>query len=419
MRVDSLVLNNVELLYDAILTISEQNGSSVHDIRFDNQYVELLELMNINFNIVDANMFDFIYLKRNYPVAIKNSEVEYCTDTAYAEFGEVSSETLADYGHFILDDVQPSYPKDIKAFMIPLGLQRCSIGIVLTGPSLANLIGPDPVKFFIDATGGKCVKVIENDRKVFLQPEEYNFLGDEDFKIYVVSKFVKDYYRHMLDSLLRTDLSSAYGLYTYMTSVVEDDKAFQLCTLSSPFGVVEFNIMENDTIKDILSDINEKSINMGDPNYNAKNTVFTFVMNTDISVYAKIVELLPRKCIIATEPLINIVGRDYEVENLEYPAVLDEKFELRINNKISSVVESINNIYGNRDDILKKAALLFPSEKIMYVIKLSCEDANMYLYDILSSVYDNLSYTDDLTKKILTDMSGIMGKLLATLDDTH
>jgi len=43
----------------------------------------------------------------------------------------------------------------------------------------------------------------------------------------------------------------------------------------------------------------------------------------------------------------------------------------------------------------------------------------MYLYDILSSKNENLSYTDDLSKKILTDMSRIMGKLLATLDDTH
>ena len=113
-----------------------------------------------------------------------------------------------------------------------------------------------------------------------------------------------------------------------------------------------------------------------------------------------------------------MVGTEYDVNNLEYPSSLNEEFEVRINTKLTSVVDAINNVYGGRDEILKKLALLFPSQRLKYIIKLTCEDANMYLYDLLTGESDSgdMSYVDEQVKTMLTDLSKTMGSLLAAID---
>lgn len=416
MRIVSLIPNNIELLYEIILNIQKENNCSASDIKFDNRYTELLNIINININLEDVNMYDYMLLKKKYPTVIKNTEVEYCKDAAYMQFGELSSEALADYGRFIVEDVNPKCDRDIRSFMIPLGIQTCSVSVILTGSSLGSIIGLNPVVFFAQATKNKCIKKIDEATSVFLTPDEYNFFGDDDFKNYIAQTFIRKYYEMMSDDIFKTDLNSAIGMYMYMDSALGEDGALQLCTLSNPFGIIEFLAFDVDSTKSVLNTIKEKSSLLEDKNYNAKHTSFTFMMHTDIATYCRILELLPRRCVIVTEPIINLLGRDYSVENLEYPAVLDEEFEVRVNKELTTVVGCINKLYGGADNILKKASMLFPSEKIKYMIRLTCEDANMYLYDILSADRDSISYTDALTYDILTDMSKMMGKLLGSID---
>lgn len=418
MRVESIIINNMELLYDTILMVQDQNNCSAVDVKFNNQYMELLDLITVSFNLLDVNMYNYVFLKRKYPNVIKNSEVSYCTEESLIQFGEVSSLALADYGKFINEDVNEKSNSDIRSFMLPLGLQTCSVSVVLSGVSLANLIGVNPVKFFMTATENACVKTVDETIK-FLPPNEYNFYSDDNFKKYLVTTFVNGYYKMMLDDVIKTDINSAYAIYGYMTSILPDNNiAFQLCSLSSPFGIIEFNNNENDNIKDMLKQISKNASEMEDKEYNAKHTSFTFLMNTDIASYCKIVELLPSRCVIATEPIINIVGTEYDVNNLEYPSSLNEEFEVRINTKLTSVIDAINNVYGGRDDILKKLALLFPSQRLKYIIKLTCEDANMYLYDLLTGESDSgdITYVDEQVKTMLTDLSKTMGSLLAAID---
>lgn len=379
MKVERVSLLNIDDLYEAVLR--KQNDEDYRFKQFGMNLPQLLSHMSISFSLSEVSAFEYIFLK-NYVRTLTPFEKDHSFNISYIEnnFKDIY-ETGIDPLFGLLKTI--NIDKNIDS-LLPLGIITGKTTVNLSGEGLVSVIGLDPTTFFINFKKTLNIPTqleVEN----FLDAEMKELLEDESFINYVISSFINNFYKFMMDKIMYLDpVSEAFNHSLYMDRY---RSGLKVLSLQSYDFLINFESSNNSAIFELLDKykndhLNESVVNKMD------SLKVELGMKTDLHTFFILYNILPLECFTSVESFITVNEASHMSRNIHIPRELQQVYGKRCNSRLTTLLSEINAKYSDKSNIVKKFMLTMGYAHIKYTISLSILDYNRYLSNIDISKLD-------------------------------
>lgn len=381
MKIDKINLLNIDDLYEAV--VNKQNDKDYHSRPFGMNLPQFLSHMTIMFDISEINEFEYIFMK-NYVRTISPFIYDMKTDYVKKQFEEVydlSVEPLLSTLRNILDN----NPNKSVSSLLPLGFITGRTTVVLSGESISLITGLDPTLFFLKYKA--TLDIVEQPgRENKLDMEMKELLSSESFINFLISNFINNFYKFMLDKMMMIDpASEAFNHSMYLNKY---KPGVNVLSIQSYDFLINFTM--SDTVA-LLSKLDEfKENHKGENTLHLLQTInIEFGMFTDVEVFFELYNTLPFDRFTSIENFVSI--NDASMKSTPVIPSFATTYEKRINSRINSLKDMISKSYADKSSLMKKLMLTFGYTKMKYTINISLFDYMMYIEKMDTSFLDGNS----------------------------
>jgi len=381
MKIDSLSLLNIDVLYDILSEIDNNDTNVLDGVRLlgSNAY-NIYSHCAVTFQVSEISIIDYFYLKKmSNEISNFIRDIEFNSEYFLSNYNVINKSTIEFLDKKMASDVDAMF---FISNILPAGFNLGKCSITFSGNGLYVFFDSGAKKFFFDADNN-CI----SDKKLRL---DYK-ISEENLTNQFCSTFINQFYKYMLNDYEKMDLVSLKYEDRYFNNHASTKPI--LISLRAPICSINFlqdesadiskkvnrltNYINNDTSKSYLDDISVE-----------------FLCNTTFGTFLELFNMLDSALFINIEPIQRVRAKPFSVASYGW---IDDNIKW-INSINKDIFLDIRNI--DKTGILN-IEMVHMSSPIKFTLKMSLSDVNMT---------SNLKY--DTTKSFtILRAKEFMGKL--------
>ena len=359
---------NLDKLYEiCVKKVNEFQAST----KFGYNMYEMYNNIEISFGLTDVSPIDAFFLKE---ISFKSSSlVDIDIDYRNLDFDPVVRR-YANFIHEVMEEksITTKEKYDYPYNHGPAHIIRGNMSVTLTGSRLLPILSEDPVSFFLQATSGTCAN---NDSGPITFKKDFN-LNDANISAFLAKAFVDFFNRRMNVKFSSTDDISDMGLHKFF---IQHDENVKLVSIRHPYLSIDFRTMKAEYWKGM---VNEFKGLMKDSFYAEMNkrelelTEFEVNCYSTVGALLSLYEILPKRFFTVIEDM----RIPFSFKEIYIPESYPEKIASTLLKRYEELQTTIDNLQTSAYD---KISHTYLNARISYTLKLSLEDINLYINQIL------------------------------------
>ena len=369
MRVLSVNTLNLDKLYKTCaFQVNETNN-----VKFGSNIFELYNNIEISFGLSDVTPIDAFFLKEITTKTTKLVDLEIDSDNLDYD---TNVRRYAKYVRNIMEDssVKSDEKWDYPFLYGPAHILKGKMGVSISGSDLVSILGNEPSDFFLKATSGTCA---DNVSGPISFKTDFD-LNDSNISAFLAKLFLDSFNRRMKNRFSLIDEISDTGINKYF---VQHESLIKLKSVRNPYLVIDFKNTESkvwkkdvDNYKELMSSSFYKEIN----NDILKITEFEVECYSNLSTLIELYLALPKRFFITVEDF----RIPFSFKDIYIPSDYPEKIAATLTRRYEEMQTSIDTLQSSAYD---KISHTYLNSKISYTMKLSLEDINLYINQLMKN----------------------------------
>lgn len=405
MKIEKINFDNFDMLYEAC-----QLNTTSNRVNFGNNFIKLLQHLNVHMKISDINIFE-AYLLKHY-VAEYNEISTYTRISS--ESGSEEYNVFSGMESLLKEMNNDTDIEDKPGFMLmPVDYINKNVYVRFTGSSIINILNGTPEAFFMRL---RFIQDYKKSKNVFPDRLWYDKNTIEEISNQLISGFYVSFYQYAMDYLKSADIKTDSSLMTHSYSYVSPIKRITLSNVSTPVGGIRFvnndqNI--NNEIKTIKDGFNESS-----EIDKLSNITMYFTVYSSLYTFLELSLALPNELFI--DNMDFKIPLSYQTDLISYST--SNKYNIRLNTKTKNIITNLDNFVKDEKErlfsekntngtpnLLLRLSKLPLNTSISYSIKIRLSDCNdviqPYLEDLENGIYGKNTYLSKEIESILNEIN--------------
>ena len=407
-----MIIQNISFLNMDILYQIKDQGFNL----YTPSYIDLLNHVSIIFDISDINKYEYIFMKKMVSdITAFESEfvsTKYIHNT-YKFDGYNSPESPVNQYINILSGIYEDYDMNYINYLLPPG---CIIGnckAILNGEDIIKILKYDLLAFFKDFSN----------ESYFTSSISSSLMGNDTFTQMLGKRFVEEFYRFLSNEIKFTDQLQNYIYDNMLAQPLDnynnnqyDNKNYNIYYMKNPYFLIDFVEDKPENITSVCKSY-AHTINENKNKFTLGKTHMIFKNNSEFSIFAELMKILPHDRLIAHENYYQIAEKSLDKEKVPYvPKVASEKYNNRFAGRLLGFQKLIQDSLTENNGFVKME-LSEGYVDISYNLELSFDDFDKYLIPYTKNYGDNKNFLQIKTCKMINDLfkiSGTMYKMITT-----
>ena len=407
-----MIIQNISFLNMDILYQIKDQGFNL----YTPSYIDLLNHVSIIFDISDINKYEYIFMKKMVSdITAFESEfvsTKYIHNT-YKFDGYNSPESPVNQYINILSGIYEDYDMNYINYLLPPG---CIIGnckAILNGEDIIKILKYDLVAFFKDFSN----------ESYFTSSISSSLIGNDTFTQMLGKRFVEEFYRFLSNEIKFTDQLQDYIYDNMLAQPLDnynnnqyDNKNYNIYYMKNPYFLIDFVEDKPENITSVCKSYAHTIIENKNK-FTLGKTHMIFKINSEFSIFAELMKILPHDRLIAHENYYQIAEKSLDKEKVPYvPKVASEKYNNRFAGRLLGFQKLIQDSLTENNGFVKME-LSEGYVDISYNLELSFDDFDKYLIPYTKNYGDNKNFLQKKTCKMINDLfkiSGTMYKMITT-----
>lgn len=407
-----MIIQNISFLNIDVLYQLRDKGFNL----YTPSYIDLLNHVSIIFDIADINKYEYIFMKKMVS-DITAFESEFVSTkyihNIYKFKGYNSPESPINQYISILSGIYEDYDINYINYLLPPG---CIIGnckAILNGEDIIKILKYDLVSFFKDFSTDSY----------FTSSVTSSTMEKDSFSQMLGRRFVEEFYKFLENEVKFTDQLQQYIYDNMLVQPLEDydnnqyeNKNYNIYYMKNPYFLIDFVSDKPENITTVCKNY-ARTIIENKNKFTLGKTHMIFKINSEFSIFAELMKILPNDRLIAHENYFNIAEKSLDKDKVPYvPKDASEKYNNRFAGRLLGFQKAIQDSLTHTSGFIKME-LSEGYVDISYNLELSFDDFDRYLIPYTKNYGDSKNYLQMKTCRMINDLfkiSGTMYKMITT-----
>ena len=367
MKVLSVNTLNLDKLYEVC---THQVNETINQ-KFGSDIFELYNNIEISFGLDNVTPIDAFFLKE---MTSKTTDlVDIVLDYDNLDY-DTNIRRYAKYINDILEDksINDKEKWDYPYLYGPACILKGKMGVSITGSSLVSILGDEPADFFLKATSGTCAN---NDSGPLSFKTDFD-VNSTNISAFLAKIFLDSFNRRMNNRFSSIDELSDTGIHNHF---VQHEALTKLVSIRNPYLAID---IKNESPDKYNEDIAEYRRFMATSFYkeirknNIKISEFEVSCYSNMSTLLELYMKLPKRFFTVVEDF----RIPFSFREIYIPSDYPEKVASTLTKRYEEMQSSIDTI---KSSMYEKFSHVYLNSKISYTIKVSLEDINLYINQLL------------------------------------